>query len=98
MSVRNSLICQLIKKKFNINQRKTYNPPKNINFIKNKNELLSFFCGIFDGDGCCGFDKNKRVNVLKIQTHISWLSFFKFLMKKLSLNFNIKLFSKGLLL
>jgi hypothetical protein len=63
-----SQICQ----KFNISNRKTYNPPDF--FPKMSEDLyLSMLAGFIDGDGCIKNQTNRKDVILMIKIHSSWL-------------------------
>lgn len=66
-------IVDLLKKRFSIHDRKTYNPP-DLSSVVEDNYIVSLFAGYVDGDGCISnVAKNKRFCNLKIQLHSSWL-------------------------
>jgi LAGLIDADG DNA endonuclease family protein len=72
-AVNDTVTCLELLKIFNIRKGlpKTENPP-NISIFTAKDQLLSFFIGFFDGDGC--FSKYKsRANFLKLEIHKNWL-------------------------
>jgi hypothetical protein len=81
-------IQELIKK-FHIYDRKTYNPPDSLNFIKDNNLFLAFFIGYIDGDGC--ILKTKK-NYFKLNTECnnSWINIYKEFKIKIYSIFNIK--------
>ena len=58
-----------IKEKFDISNKKTYDPPKNLESIKNKDLLISLIIGFIDGDGCIA-NKNKAFS-LTVKCHSS---------------------------
>jgi hypothetical protein len=57
---------------FHIIDKKTYNPP-NLDCLDSDWKFISFFIGFFDGDGCRGFSKLGKMNMMKISVHGSWL-------------------------
>lgn len=63
-------VVPLIVDKFNISNKKTYNPP-NLSFIKDRNLLLSLIIGFIDGDGC--IVKKGKAFSLNIHCHRAWL-------------------------
>ena len=63
-------VVPLIVDKFNISNKKTYNPP-NLSFIKDRNLLMSLIIGFIDGDGCIA--KKGKAFSLNIHCHGSWL-------------------------
>jgi len=72
LSVMNTGYVSMLNNKFNINNRKTYNPP-NITWIKDKNLLLSLIVGFIDGDGYIGKQYKRNDCILRIKCHSSWL-------------------------
>jgi hypothetical protein len=60
-----------LKKKFNISNTKTYNPP-NLDFIKRNDLLISLIAGFIDGDGYIA--KKKDAFCLSVKCHSSWLN------------------------
>jgi hypothetical protein len=55
-----------ISNKFNMLEKKTYNPPSSLN-IEDNNLFVAFILGFIDGDGC--IDKQ---GCLHVQCHASW--------------------------
>lgn len=83
-------ICQ----KFDIKERKTYNPPDR--FIKASDALIkSFIVGFIDGDGNINKPKNKTTTDIKIKCHGSWLNFLDWIANYLKLNNKALLNKKG---
>lgn len=76
ISVQDSAILPLLKDKFNILSRKTYNPPTT--FLKFKQEYCyCLLAGFIDGDGCIkNLHKRKDFN-LSIKVHKNWLGILK---------------------
>lgn len=77
-------------KKFNIQKGfpKTENPV-NLDFLKSDEQLLSFFLGFFDGDGCFSKNPKGEANFAKIENHNSWvdnLEKFKELLSRFNIN------------
>lgn len=79
-----------------INSPKTYTPP-NLNTFLNKENLLSFFIGMTDGDGCIWESKN-WLN-LKIELHINWLDTLQIISNNLKelydIDSKVKITKKG---
>jgi hypothetical protein len=69
ISVQDKPIVAHITSKFNIKDRKTYNPP-DIPYMC-ENELIPFMIGYIDADGCIWKDTKKRI-IIEIKQHISW--------------------------
>ncbi len=85
-----------IKDKFDISQRKTYNPPKDLSWIEkiNPDLLISLIIGFIDGDGCLQQKQtsltDNMCSVLIIGAHYSWENNLKYIAKFLFKHFNIK--------
>ena len=64
---------KLIREKFDIKDRKTYNPPDISSVLKNKSEdlILSMFIGFCDGDGSIRTITEKAASLM-ITNHESW--------------------------
>lgn len=60
-----------LREHLNIKGKKTYNPIS-INFISTKKQLISFFCGMVDGDGTI----NKLSEGISIDMHKNYKNFF----------------------
>lgn len=76
-----------LKNKLNITTSKTYNAPK-LNFLKTKEQALSFFIGFSDGDGMIGW-RFDIPYLLRINCHYNWLKNFKIFksyLKKFKIN------------
>jgi hypothetical protein len=88
----------LISKKYDMHNNKTYNPP-NIQYLNDENKFLSFFIGFIDGDGCIGLQsKSKKPHFIRIHNEKSWLSVFKyfnFYFKRIGLSSTFKINTKG---
>lgn len=67
---------------------KTYNPP-DLSCLDSCNKFLSFFMGLFDADGCIGFNKSKNVSSLKIEVHLNWKSVLETIQTKLKTYLNV---------
>lgn len=65
-----------LKNKLGIIVKKTYNPPNNFDFLKNKDMMLAFLIGFIDGDGCIQY-RNETFSSIRIVIHHNWISFFK---------------------
>ncbi len=63
---------RILKSKFKITNRKTYEPC-DLNNIQNKELLFSLIIGIIDGDGSITKNKNCEAYTLSISLHPSWL-------------------------
>lgn len=73
-----------ILEQFKITDKKTYNPIC-LDFLKTDEEFLSFVCGLFDGDGCFATNQNKKLSVIKIGCHISWVPVYEKILEKLKI-------------
>lgn len=82
-----------IKKKFDISNQKTYNPPTNLDFIKNKDLLLSLIIGFIDGDGCIA--NKKKAFSLTVKCHGSWLNILEKFAKEINPETNAKINAAG---
>lgn len=98
LSTRKDVTCmdvtliEKLRKKFDIKDRKTYNPPKTSIFEEMSIDLLAYlFIGFVDGDGHIANLHNRPDFNLKIKTHSSWLPILKIFEKRL---FNLEGHSK----
>ena len=82
-----------LKNKYNIQDKKTYNPI-NFDYFKNYNEklLLSLLIGIIDGDGYIGEKTPKNSMIISIVSHKKWFLFFQNLFYKLNLENVFKIY------
>ena len=62
----------LICKKFDIKERKTYNPPRSILHFS-RQLVYALFAGFIDGDGCINYQTKRKDFRLSIKCHDSWL-------------------------
>lgn len=79
LAIQDKTLGLQIKNKFNISNRKTYNPPNNLEHLPN-DFLLAIIVGFIDGDGSI-----TTQNYIKIECHNSWkkvLSLFKDVLEK----------------
>ena len=88
MSVMDVKVIKEIKDRFSVGNNKTLNPCS-VSHIKDKNNLLSFFCGFVDGDGCITNSPNGKANMLRIQCHQSWVKTLTDIGVELSKYYNI---------
>tara|TARA_Y100000310_G_C20701199_1_gene830039 strand:- start:2608 stop:5805 length:3198 start_codon:yes stop_codon:yes gene_type:complete len=70
-------IVPLIKNKFKITNRKTYDPPSLQ--CENKELLLSLIIGFIDGDGSIRKQSGRNDAFITIKCHASWLSSLQFM-------------------
>lgn len=83
--IMDSIIIPLIKEKFSISKRKTYNPPDVNKYINISNDkLMSLLIGFIDGDGCIQKQYKRNDISCTIKGHISWINFISLLNKILS--------------
>lgn len=88
LAVKNQKILPLIKKKFDINSRKTYNPPCNVFYANiDFTLLMCLLCGFTDGDGCILRQSNRQDLVIRFQIHGSWLSWLNIIHERLTIQF-----------
>lgn len=73
-----------IMDKFDLRERKTYNPPKTIGWMKPE-LALSFLIGFIDGDGHI---KNKARTAISIKIHSSWLNILNEIANLISKSFS----------
>ncbi len=93
----NRPVVDLICNKFDINSRKTYNPP-NIEVFKNisRDLLLSLIAGFIDGDGSIFVNsKNDKIVCLRIKCHSSWFDNLKYFADILSPRSTVKIDKRG---
>lgn len=69
-----------------INSAKTYTPP-NLSIFITKENLLPFFIGLVDGDGCIW--KSKNWLNLRVELHGNWLNTLQLISDKLQEFYNI---------
>ena len=88
--VQNKKIISPFKEKFEISNRKTYEPPS-INIFLNFDSklLLSLIIGFIDGDGSITYQYNRTDALLRIKNHKSWLEILTFFHKIISHESNI---------
>lgn len=72
-SIMDSYTIPLLRNKFDINQRKTYNPPKSLLWMDD-DLLYSFIIGFIDGDGAILKQTNREDPNLRIKVHSNWLT------------------------
>ena len=72
IQAKNNQIVPIICKKFDIKERKTYNPP-NIKKIKDTTLLLCLIIGYIDGDGNIYKHSECKSFGIRIQVHSSWI-------------------------
>jgi hypothetical protein len=72
-SVMDTKNVPLIRDKFNINNRKTYNPPNTIKWMSD-DLLYSFIIGFIDGDGSIKKQTNREDVILRIKVHSNWFN------------------------
>lgn len=65
-SVSNKNILKQLVNKFNIHERKTYNPPEDL-YIKNNDLFIAFMIGLIDGDGSI-----TKPRMLQLECHSRW--------------------------
>ena len=91
ISLYNKSIIQKISDKYNLKQKKTYNPPDHKIFEQFEiDEVLSLIIGYIDGDGCIYKDKKGYISI-QIVSHESWMPVFEFWRKCLVEKFGKKI-------
>jgi hypothetical protein len=68
-----------IMKKFDIQSRKTYNPPDFSKYNFTDNQFLSLIIGFIDGDGCICDRKNSSGVDIRLALHSSWINNLTFI-------------------
>ncbi len=71
----------------NINSPKTYTPP-DLSIFLSKIDLLPFFIGLIDGDGCIWESKNWLQ--LRVELHGNWFNILQLISSKLKLFYDIE--------
>lgn len=84
-------IVPLIKKKFGIEERKTYKPPSvsKLNF-KNDDLFVSMLIGFIDGDGCIQKQHKREDCKIVIKLYKSWLSVLQYMANRIYSVFEIE--------
>jgi uncharacterized protein YqeY len=94
LNIMDTNIISKIKEKFDIDNKKTYNPPSLSVFENMKEEnLYSLIVGFIDGDGSIRPKGNSFS--LQVKCHSSWLSILDIFAKKINETTNAKLNSAG---
>lgn len=76
-----------IKEKYDLKDRKTYNPIRFKIFCKyNKELLLCLLIGIIDGDGYIGTNGSKNSCLISIASHKNWKKFYTQLLKNINVS------------
>lgn len=65
-------IVKAIRLKFDIKDRKTYNPPETILNFFSSDLKYALLAGFIDGDGCIKHQTNRDSFLLQIKNHSSW--------------------------
>lgn len=88
-SVMDSYSVPLLREKFDIQKKKTYNPPKTITWMED-DLLYSFIVGFIDGDGSITKQYKRNDAILRIKVHGNWLNILndisKFISEKADVN------------
>lgn len=79
-----------IVEKFGFKEQKTYNPPKNLSFLKTKEQFIAFLAGFIDGDGSIRNQTNRKDCVISIKNHSSWIHIFNEIEEQLYRYLNIE--------
>jgi len=90
MHTNNIVVAEYLREKFDLSNRKTYEPP-NFSKIKSDDDLFfSLFVGFTDGDGNIGNIKNRNCKYLRIRCHKSWENNLRFFENFLFRYFDLK--------
>ncbi len=73
-----TIIVPKIMEKFDIYQRKTYNPPDFSKYNFSKEQVLALIIGFIDGDGCISIGSSNNIRI-SIQNHSSWYNNLNFI-------------------
>jgi len=90
ISFMDSFLIPQLKQKFNIKNRKTYEPCY-ISNIKNDNLFFSLMIGFIDGDGHITYQYKRKDHIIIIKCHSSWIDNFNIFSNKLENILNIKM-------
>lgn len=88
LSMQDTVLVKNIKDKFNINDRKTYNPC-DLSCLNGK-KMFSLIIGFIDGDGCIKKQHKRKDCLLTIKCHGSWLESLDLFSNFISKKFQIK--------
>ena len=83
LTIMDTYSVPLLRQKFDINKRKTYNPPKNILWMED-DLLYSFIIGFIDGDGSILKQYRREDPILRIKIHSNWLNILNDITKFIS--------------
>ena len=83
ITVNDNVNVPLIKRKFNINNDKSHNPPDLSSYDMNSSQLLSLIIGYIDGDGSIAKRSNGRT-IISIQCNEAWKENLSFIINTLS--------------
>lgn len=75
-----------LKQTLQIDNKKTYNPPKNFDFLTTPDEKLAFFIGFVDGDGNLTY-LNETFKSIRIVVHGNWYDWWKSFCDDLSIHY-----------
>ena len=89
VSMQDSVLVEKIKNKFNISNRKTYDPC-DLSSLKNDEKLFALIIGFIDGDGCIKFQHKRKDCLLTIKCHSSWKENLDFFFNYISKKFHIE--------
>lgn len=70
-------VVEAIRLKFDIKDKKTYNPPKTILNFFSDDLKYALLAGFIDGDGCIKHQTNRDSFLLQIKNHSSWESILR---------------------
>lgn len=94
IACKNNEVVDAIKKKFDIKDRKTYNPPETISRFR-EDLVYSLLAGFIDGDGNIQNQTRRKDFFLRIKTHASWKHILKEFNRLISDKDFVKIDSRG---
>jgi hypothetical protein len=83
LGCQDKMLIEEYSKKYNITNRKTYQPPKFNEYELTDTQWISLICGYIDGDGCIGLQTGRKAHTIRIKCHSSWYENLKFIEEKL---------------
>ena len=83
-AVQDPVVAPLLREKFDIRPRKTYNPPSRLPF-EDSELLTSWTIGFIDGDGHIKNQTSRDTAMMTMNIHLSWKPFLHLLSERLGL-------------
>lgn len=81
--------CEQLRNLYKVGHTKTINPPNLLKILNDSDKFVSFFFGLFDGDGCFCMQKSKVV-AMKFELHSSWMEVLESIQIALEKHFKIE--------